>query len=94
MDLFFFLHAFRSRSRERARGGEGAHTAVSLDLGAPAPAELEGTFDVAFSHTVLEHIEDPVFAFNQIAKLTSDLIITVVPFKQKMHFEMLVINFL
>lgn len=72
---------------DTARGGEGAHTAVSLDLGAPAPAELEGTFDVAFSHTVLEHIEDPVFAFNQIAKLTSDLIITVVPFKQKMHFE-------
>lgn len=72
---------------DSARGGEGVHTAVSLDLSAPVPAELEGAFDVAFSHTVLEHIEDPVFGFNQIAKLTSDLIITVVPFKQKMHFE-------
>jgi hypothetical protein len=72
---------------DAARGGEGTHTAVSLDLGAPIPAELEGAFDVAFSHTVLEHVEDPLFAFNQIAKLTSDLIITIIPFKQKLHFE-------
>jgi hypothetical protein len=69
---------------DAARGGPGS---VALDLGEPAPPHLVGRYDVAFSHTVLEHVPDPWFAFAQIAKLTSDLIVTVVPFKQKLHFE-------
>ena len=68
------------------RGGTGDGQ-ISVNLDEHLDPKLEGKYDIAFSHTVLEHVVDPVFAFDQIAKLTSDLIITVVPFKQKMHFE-------
>lgn len=68
--------------RGGAKDGE-----LSINLDEQLSTEFERAFDIAFSHTVLEHVIDPVFAFEQIAKLTNDLIITVVPFKQKMHFE-------
>lgn len=72
---------------DQARGGVDSPSTIALDLGEPAPEALRGTFDVAFSHTVLEHVDDPVFSFTQIAALSRDLVITVVPFKQKLHFE-------
>jgi hypothetical protein len=58
-----------------------------LDLSEPVPDALRGAYDVAFSHTVLEHVPDPAFSFRQIAALTTDLIVTVVPWKQKLHFS-------
>lgn len=70
---------------DEARGG--SQGTIALDLMGPLPANLRGSYDVAFSHTVLEHVVDPLFAFKQIADLSSDLVITVVPFKQKLHFE-------
>lgn len=73
-------------SRDQQRGGiDGDNFALNLDE--ELDPGLEGSFDCALSHTVLEHIEDPVFAFKQMAKVTSDVLITVVPFKQKVHFE-------
>lgn len=67
--------------------GDGDLTSVALDLSHPLPADLRARYDIAFHHTVLEHVPDPVFAFAQISALTSDLAISVVPFKQKLHFE-------
>lgn len=67
--------------------GANVHSDLVIDLAAPLPAQYAGFYEVAFNHTVLEHVEDPVFAFEQIAKLTTGIIVTIVPFKQKLHFE-------
>ena len=71
---------------DKARGAN-VRTDIALDLAQPLPRELERSYEVVFNHTVLEHIEDPVFAFEQIAAMSTDLVISVVPFKQKLHFE-------
>jgi len=68
------------------RGGVGGPN-LTIDLSQELPCELESMYDVAFNHTVLEHLEDPRLAFLQIAKLSKDIVISVVPFKQKLHFE-------
>jgi hypothetical protein len=70
-----------------SKRGVGPGTSVSIDLDEPLPERYAGAYDLAFHHTVLEHLADPVRAFAQIARLTTDLVVTVVPFKQKMHFE-------
>ena len=59
---------------------------VDLDLSQPAPSALVRSFDVVFNHTVLEHVEDPRFAFRQLAALTRDVLIVVVPWRQQLHF--------
>lgn len=80
-------YAISNCSGDKVRGTTGAEGELCIDLGGPLAPELVRSFDVAFSHTVLEHILDPIVAFEQIAKLTTDLVVTVVPFKQKLHFE-------
>ncbi len=60
---------------------------IELDLTKPLPDTYKNKYDIGFHHTVLEHLEDPVFAFNQMAAITDDLLISVVPWKQKLHFE-------
>lgn len=60
---------------------------IEIDLGKQLPSELEYKFDVAFNHTVLEHVMNPEFAFDQISKLTKDVLITVIPWKQALHFN-------
>ena len=67
--------------------GTNTPTDIKVNLSQPLPREYEAAYDIAFSHTVLEHLENPHFGFEQIARLTRDMIITVVPFKQKLHFE-------
>lgn len=59
---------------------------IELDISGYLPSELIEHYDFVFNHTVLEHVENPVFAFQQISKLTSDLLLTVVPWKQELHF--------
>jgi hypothetical protein len=58
-----------------------------LDLEKPLDHDLCGAFDVAFSHTVAEHIFDPLQTFTTIAKLTRDVVIIVVPFSQGVHYS-------
>lgn len=70
-----------------AARGAAARTDLVLDLTKPLAAAYENKYDIVFNHTVLEHLEEPTFAFTQIGKLTTDMIVTVVPFKQKLHFE-------
>lgn len=60
---------------------------LSIDLDRSLPPDMVNKFDIAFSHTVLEHVQDPVFSFKQIAALAREVVITVVPFKQHLHFD-------
>lgn len=57
-----------------------------INLDVPLPKELEFKFDIAFNHTVLEHLHNPFFSFAQISKLAKIAVISVVPFRQQLHF--------
>ena len=56
-----------------------------MDLAVPLPVELENQFDVVFNHTTLEHIFDIFTAFQNLCRLTKDILIIVVPFLQEQH---------
>lgn len=66
--------------------GDGAAGSLYLDLQAEGAVEWAGRFDVAFSHTVFEHIERVPRAFATYAALSRDVLITVVPFLQDEHY--------
>lgn len=70
-------------SRER---NDGIEEALFLDLEGDLPPEFERRYDVAFSHTVLEHIFDVRTAVRNIARMTRDAAILVVPFMQDEHY--------
>lgn len=64
----------------------GLDNEFSLDLEvAELPSELQGAFDVVFNHTVLEHVYDLGRALGNLAALSRDVIISVVPFLQSYH---------
>jgi hypothetical protein len=65
---------------------DGAANSVFLDLSKTAPAELHEKFDVAFCHTIMEHIFDTSIAVSNIVGLTRDIIILIVPFMQDEHY--------
>jgi len=67
------------------RGYEGRENELLIDLEAPLDNSLEGKFDVVFNHTTLEHIFDVFKAFENICKLSNDIVILVVPFAQEQH---------
>ena len=67
--------------------GANVHSDLLIDLGKPIDPTLVGKYDVVFNHTVLEHVKRPWFAFEQLCALSTDLVISVVPWKQKLHFE-------
>lgn len=56
-----------------------------MDLEEPLPEALRGKFDVVFNHTVLEHVFDCQLAFRNMAQMSRDILITVVPFCQNQH---------
>jgi len=70
-----------------SKRGTNVRTDLTIDLTKSLPGDLYFKYDIALTHTVLEHVPDPVFSFAQIGKLSRDIIITVVPFKQHLHFE-------
>lgn len=55
-----------------------------FDLSKPADFRM-GTYDLVFSHTVLEHVYPTKVVFDNLAMLSRDAILTVVPFVQQMH---------
>lgn len=57
---------------------------VFLDLSVPVDGSL-GTFDLVFSHTVLEHVYPPSVAFDNICNLSKNSVLIVVPFLQCFH---------
>jgi hypothetical protein len=73
---------------DQSKGFSGASctAAYPLDLIAPLPGDLAGRFDLVFNHTVLEHVSNPFAAFENLAKMSRDLVLSVVPFCQKLHF--------
>lgn len=66
---------------------DGVPNALFLDLAAELPAELQGKFDVVFNHTVLEHIFDVPKAVTNMAGMTRDVMIMIVPFMQDEHYS-------
>ena len=67
------------------RGHAGRPDELLLDLRQPISAELAGSFDVVFNHTVLEHVFEIETAFATLCRLSRDIVIVVVPFAQAEH---------
>jgi len=66
----------------------GLENEFALDLELKVlPGELKDRFDVAFSHTVLEHVYDFETAVANLVAMSSDVVITVVPFLQSFHHD-------
>lgn len=63
-----------------ASGGEE----IEIDLSQPIPSEMS-TFELVFSHTVIEHVHPPSVVFKNLCSLSHDSIITIVPFMQPFH---------
>jgi hypothetical protein len=72
---------------EEERGYQGYENEVFLDLEDEIGGYLEGSFDVVFNHTVLEHIYYVQKAFTNLCKMTRDIVILVIPFVQHRHAE-------
>lgn len=66
---------------------DGAPGSLFLDLTADLPANLENQFDLVFTHTVLEHIFDIPKAVRNMAGMTRDAMIMIVPFMQDEHYS-------
>ncbi len=66
---------------------DGAPDALFLDLAADLPAEFRDKFDVVVNHTVLEHIFDVPKAVRNMACMTRDVMIMIVPFSQDEHYS-------
>ena len=71
--------------KAEAKGFQGYKNEIFLDLEADLAPELVNKFDVAYNHTVLEHIYKTDKAMANICSMTNDIAIIVVPFLQAMH---------
>jgi len=67
------------------RGIQGLEGEINLNLEDELPNNLVKRFDIAFSHTVLEHIFDVRKAFSNICRISKKAVITVVPYIQQLH---------
>lgn len=65
---------------------DGTDDALYLDLEAPLPESCLGICDLAWTHTVLEHVGDIQTAFGNLARLSRDLVLVVVPWMQDEHY--------
>lgn len=65
-------------------GTAGVAGEIFLDLSEPIDSSY-GTYDLVFSHTVLEHVYPVSVAFDNICKLSRSHILAVVPFIQGYH---------
>lgn len=73
--------------KSEARGFQGTENEIFLDLTAELDENLKKKFDVVFNHTCLEHIFAVDTAFKNLCEMSSDIVITVVPFLQQMHAD-------
>lgn len=75
-----------SNYKNEARGFQGnISNEIFLNLEEEIHKELIGKFDVVFSHTVLEHIFNIFIAFENLCKMSNDIVIIIVPFLQEQH---------
>ena len=70
-----------------ARGHQGLDGEIFLDLEEKLSGVLLNRFDVVFNHTVLEHIYDVQAAFDNLCKMSRDVVIIVTPFLQQYHAD-------
>ena len=71
-----------------ARGFQGnIKNEIFLDLEKDLPENLINKFDVVFNHTTLEHVFDIFKAFENLCKLSKDIVIIIIPFIQEVHGE-------
>lgn len=74
--------------KSEARGFQGdQENELYLDLTEELDSTLFEKFDVVFNHTVLEHIFNVNKAFENLCKLSKNIVIIVVPFLQEQHAD-------
>ncbi|MCD4668330.1 MAG: hypothetical protein K8R44_07065 [Sulfurimonas sp.] len=74
--------------KAEARGFQGNQkNEIFLDLEEDLDSTMYGKFNVVFNHTVLEHIFNLNKAFENLCKLSDDIVIIVVPFLQEQHAD-------
>lgn len=76
-----------SNFKPEARGYQGNIGEVYLDLESVLDEDLKHKFDVAFNHTVLEHVYDINMAVKNLCLLSKQFIVIVVPFIQEQHAD-------
>lgn len=64
---------------------QGAENEFLLDLEKPLPEQLRNRFQVVFNHTTLEHIFEFRTAFDHLCEMSSDTVMLVVPWLQRLH---------
>lgn len=84
-DYFTKASSYSYTNHDGYRGFQGLPNEYRLDLTGGIPEHLAHRFDVVFNHTTLEHIFDVRKAFANLCKLSSDIVIVVVPFAQVQH---------
>jgi hypothetical protein len=65
---------------------DGAEDSLFLDLEAPLPEKMNGICDLAWTHTVLEHVGDVDTAVKNLGALTRDAMLLIVPWIQDEHY--------
>ena len=78
-------YAISNYFRDTERGVQGFEGEIKLNLEKDLPDMLFKRYDVAFSHTVLEHIFDVRKAFANICNISKNVVISVVPYVQQIH---------
>lgn len=73
--------------KSEARGLQGYEGEIFLNLEEDLPQNLAAAFDVVFNHTTLEHIYEARKAFENLCKLSKDIVIIVLPFLQQYHSD-------
>lgn len=88
-EYFTSAHSYCISNCKGSRGIEdNPLTDFLIDLTAPALlSDLDRRFDVVFNHTTLEHIFDVRTAFRNLCQMSRDVVIVVVPFAQRLHYE-------
>ena len=81
----YFFNAAEYKITNYFTDREAKENEFFLDLEKTLPNHLENTADVVFNHTTLEHIFNCRLAFSTLCQLSTDVVITIVPFLQRQH---------
>ncbi|MBN2130797.1 MAG: hypothetical protein JW741_14945 [Sedimentisphaerales bacterium] len=73
--------------KAEVKGMQGFPNEIFLDLEQDLPGDLVQAFDTVFNHTTLEHIYHFQTAFSNLCRMTTDVVIIVLPFLQKYHSD-------
>lgn len=84
-DYFTSASAYTTTNFSDGKGLQQTEGEIFLDLERPLPSELVGAFDLVFNHTTLEHVFDCRGAFANLASLSRQGVMIVVPYIQQMH---------